>query len=153
MALDIPVSDVFDMIGHTGREIVFADLPEPICRRGHHVQEVIDVALRRGFSVTPIELYPVLAPAPKPGGISLPDHRLEVVRFADNWQRFTIAIALGKGVITGQGRNCPHAVAFDHGNIFDPDGKLYRYCRETCEREGFYTQCVWQINPLTEQAP
>ena len=49
MALDMPVADLLAAIGHDGSEIVFPSLPEPLCRRCFHIQELIQVALSRGL--------------------------------------------------------------------------------------------------------
>ena len=45
MALDMPVADLLAAIGHDGSEIVFPSLPEPLCRRCFHIQELIQVCL------------------------------------------------------------------------------------------------------------
>ena len=45
----------------------------------------------------------------------------------DNWARFTRVIQHSRGVIEGVGRHCGHAVAYEHGRIFDPDGHEYDY--------------------------
>jgi len=65
IALDMPVEAVLAEIGHDGGKIVNPLLPEPLCRAGFHVQELIDVCLRHGLAVTPIELCPVLSPGPR----------------------------------------------------------------------------------------
>jgi hypothetical protein len=38
-----------------------------------------------------------------------------------------------------------HAVAFDHGRIFDPDGREYDYSRQACEARHFYGHKLWLI--------
>ena len=82
MALDMPVADLLAAIGHDGSEIVFPSLPEPLCRRCFHVQELIQVALSRGLAVTPVELFPVLQPTE-----AGPFHK--TVLYPDNnWRRF-----------------------------------------------------------------
>jgi len=50
-----------DRIGHDGSQIVNS-LPEPLCRRGFHPQEFMDLCLDQHYAVTRIELMP-------------PDHR------------------------------------------------------------------------------
>ena len=62
MALHVPVQELIQEIGHDGSEIVFPELEEPMRRRGFHSQELIYAAWKRGFTVTPIELMPVIAP-------------------------------------------------------------------------------------------
>ena len=62
MVLDLPLADIFDEIGHDGSQIVWPDLPEPMCRRGFHPQELIHLCLNHGYAATRVELYsrPVL---------------------------------------------------------------------------------------------
>ena len=55
MAMGIPVADIFAALGHDGSEVLWPDLPEPTCQRGFHVQELIRLAVKCGWSVTPIE--------------------------------------------------------------------------------------------------
>jgi len=141
MALDVPVADLLAAVGHDGSKITFPGLPEPTCRRGFHIQELIAVALSRGFAVTPVELFPVIASA---------DGRLtHTVLYPDNnWRRFTDAIRHSRGVIEGGGIRCGHTVAYDHGRIYDPDGPVYDYSRIACEGHQFYTRCAWRIDPI-----
>ena len=141
MALDIPLADVLHDVGHDGREIVWPNLPEPLCRRGFHPQELIDICLARGYAVTRIELAPAMATVPNG-----PELRL----FADKraWQRFVQVIRNSLGVIEGVCLRSGHAVAYDHGRIFDPEGREYDYSPEACERRGFYTQHLWRVDRI-----
>jgi len=41
MVLDIPVADLFGLVGHDGSEIAFPALPDPMARRGRHAGRVI----------------------------------------------------------------------------------------------------------------
>ena len=142
IAVDMPVDDLLAAIGHDGSEIVFPSLPEPLCRRCFHVQELIQVALSRGFAVTPIELFPVLQPAD-----DAPIHT--TVLYADNnWRRFEATIQASRGVIHGTGARFGHTVAYDHGHVYDPRGSVYEYSRLGCEAHHFYTQCAWRIDPI-----
>jgi len=141
MALDIPVSVMLRRIGHDGGAVVDESSPEPLCRRGFHVQECVAVAISLGFSATPVELFP---------SIRCCNNQCFPVLFgteAKNWERFQSLIDTHAGVITGRGKRCPHAVAFANGTIFDPDGHVYPYCRAFCEARGFYTQCLWLVQP------
>jgi hypothetical protein len=144
MALDMPVTDLLAAIGHDGSEIVFPTFPEPLCRRCFHVQELIQVALARGFAVTPVELFPVLQPTDA--------GPCKTVLYANsNWQRFEAAIRASRGVIDGTGARHRHTVAYDHGRIFDPKGPVYDYSRLACEAHQFYTRCAWRIDPIGER--
>ncbi len=55
MVLSIDVATIIDMVGHDGSEIYWPDLPDPLCRRGFHIQEMVEVADCLGWSVTPFE--------------------------------------------------------------------------------------------------
>jgi len=140
MALDMPVADLLVAVGHDGSDIIFPGVAEPLCRRSIHIQELIDIALARGFAVTPIELFPTLVPA-----ADSPLKHTVAYRHG-NWRRFADTIAQSRGVIDGAGRHCGHAVAYDHGRIFDPQGFAYDYARRTCEAHHFYTRCAWRID-------
>lgn len=145
MALDLDAAEFMLLVGHDGGQIAFPGLPEPMCRRGFHVQECIAVALNLGISVTPIELFPVIQ------STSAPSSSLRVLfgpSEATNWSRFTHLVHETKGVLDGLGRRCGHAVAYERGCIFDPDGQQYPYSREECERRGFYTRCLWRVDRI-----
>jgi len=58
MALDANVNDLIEEIGHNGLAVVWPDLPAPLCYRSHHIQEIIDCGLARGFALVPIEHNP-----------------------------------------------------------------------------------------------
>ena len=145
MALDMPVADLLAAIGHDGSEIIFPSLPDPLCRRCFHVQELIQVALARGLAVTPVELFPVLQPTE-----AGPFHK--TVLYPDNnWRRFEKTIRASLGVIAGTGARLGHTVAYDHGRIYDPRGPIYDYSRLACEAHQFYTRCAWRIDPIGER--
>ena len=145
MVLDIPVSDLFGIVGHDGSEIAFPALPDPMARRGLHVQECIAACVKLGYAVTPVELFPVIQPT-NPGENNI------LVLFGDdesaNWERFGQTIRTSTGVLEGVGRRCLHAVAYDHGMIFDPDGDHYPYFRPACESRGFHPRRAWRVDLL-----
>ena len=65
MALDVPLEDIFKEIGHDGSNVAWPHLPEPVCRRGFHPQELVHVCLNRGYAATLVELCPVLRTLPE----------------------------------------------------------------------------------------
>jgi hypothetical protein len=132
MTLQLPVDQIIDEIGHDGSQIIYPGLPEPLCRRGFHSQELIDVAWQHDFSVTPFELFPSIRPASG-------DYDTLIVEFTDNWQRFISLIKSERGILEGAGFHCRHAVHFRRGEIFDPDGRQYTYTKKSCEERGFFT--------------
>lgn len=151
MAINRSFDEFVEEVGHDGSEVIFPWLPEPMCRRGFHIQECIRVAVKHDFSVTPIELIPAIAPAPSPEcPIPSPDVRQIPVLYGPtlntNFTYFEQHIRYERGVITGVGRQCLHAVAFDAGTIFDPEGITYPYSQEHCLEHGFITQCLWLVN-------
>jgi len=145
IALDTPVAAILAETGHDGSEIVNPLLPEPLCRRGFHIQELIDVCLRHDSAVTPVELCPILSPAPDV------EPREVFAEEAGNWQRLADAIRGSRGVIEGTSRRSFHAVAYDHGRIYDPDAGEYDYAPAACEAHGFVPICAWRIDPIGER--
>ena len=136
MVLDIPVQDIFNELGHNGSRILWPDLPEPMCRRGFHIQELIEIALRHGFAVTPFELSPVLQCEDKE------------YCFDERWTAFATVVANSTGVLTGSGVRTHHAVAYALGQIFDPDNGVYDYSKVACEGRLFYANCAWRIDRI-----
>ena len=98
MALDLPLDDVILELGHDGGEVLYPALPEPLCRRGVHPQELIDVCRAHGCTVTYLELFPCLKSKPDQAG---------VLAFTTKqaWLRFTEAIKTTRGVIGGVSQN------------------------------------------------
>jgi DNA-directed RNA polymerase specialized sigma24 family protein len=150
MVLDISAADFFGLVGHDGSQIAFPMLPDPMARRGLHIQECITACMKLGNAVTPIELFPVIQ-ATTPGEDNI------IVLFGDdesaNWRCFEQTIQASTGVLEGIGRRCLHAVAYDHGMIFDPDGDQYPYSRPACESRGFHPRRAWRVDLLHSPPP
>jgi len=142
MALDVPVAELLEAIGHDGSAIAFPTLPDPLCRCCFHIQEFVQVALTRGYGATPVELFPVLQIYKFHKTINYPD---------GNWPRFDKIIQTSCGVLDGTGARYGHAVAYDHGRIFDPKGSVYDFSRLACEAHQFYARCAWRIDPIGER--
>jgi len=140
MALDMPVCYAVDLIGHDGGEVVFPELAEPRCRRGHHQQELVELAMRNGVYPTPYQVLPSLRS--ECGQFSHPIYAYTIPRF----EIFSDLIKSTKGVLEGQCLRCHHAVAYDHGRIFDPDGQEFTYSAKNCEAHGFYGKQLWIFN-------
>ena len=130
MVVNKPIGRVLLDLGHDGSEIISTN-PEPSCRRGFHIQEIIRLAIRYHYSMTPIEVAYQLEKWPK-----------EIV----DWDYFNQTINKSQGIIEGQGPRCGHAVAYDYGMILDPDGPFYKYSNDECVRHGLICiQCAWRI--------
>lgn len=145
MALDIPVESLMSHY-HDWRQVIFPGLPEPLCWRGVHIQEVIRTAYQYGYAITPHEMFPQIAP-PRPG------YDNHVVVYDSNEQVFADMVLLSRGVVTGvQGTPLiglvGHAVAYDHGFIYDPNGYEYPYDLQACKSRQFYPQCAWRVDRI-----
>jgi len=158
MAIGIPVKQLVEEIGHDGGEKIFTHLPEPMCRRGFHSQELIKFAWMHGFACTPIEMYPMLRCEPilctsplyeeakkHSGGLCLPTEHSVLFgsSIVENQARFVAGVRVTRGVMEGQGCRCHHAVYYHYGQICDPDGEQYEYSPEACEERGFYGNRLW----------
>jgi hypothetical protein len=136
MATDLLIIEFIAGCGHDGSEMVFPQLGDPAGRRGFHEQELVAVCIQHGFTCTPFELWPVAAYDPA----GLLTRSLEPRR-----EMFAKLIATNVGVITGNGVRCGHAVAFERGVIYDPDGPEYPFSFEACESRGFFPGCLWLV--------
>ncbi len=136
MALDVPVADLIAEIGHDGGAYPLG-LTD---RRGFHVQELIDCCLKRGFAVTPIEVFPVLMDS---AGHHWAGHHLDQ---HDLHLRFHDTLVETQGVIEGEGIRYGHMVAYDRGCIYDPDG--YEYSAADFNIYNFTPLCAWRIDRI-----
>ena len=102
MVMDTTVETLIRQLGHDGSEIVRPG-PEPLCRRGFHPQELIQICC---------EDYIVETLEPKP-------------RFEDNIPVKVPFKMRGIGVLLSE----RHAVAWDGERILDPSG-LVSTCRK-----------------------
>ncbi len=59
MILDRPLDEILQTLGHDGSEILWSNRPEPKNRRGHGIQECIDLALSFGVALVDILANPV----------------------------------------------------------------------------------------------
>lgn len=105
MALDITAESLAQKIGHAGEEIIFPNLPDPLCRRAFHIQEFIKPALTEGFALVTVEARPVLA-VPING-----QHLTKVLEPAV--QRLNYFTTYFDGVLIGSINKQPHAVAWN----------------------------------------
>ena len=155
MVLDMSTADFFGLVGHDGSQIAFPMLSDPMARRGLHIQECIAACVKLGYAVTPIELFPVIRPTSANG--HAPNKEDLVVLFGDdesaNWERFEQTIETSTGVLEGLGRRCLHAVAYDHGMLFDPDGDQYVHSHSACESRCFHPRRAWRVDYLTSELP
>ena len=142
MVLNVPVAELIEQLGHDGREIVFPDLPEPACRRGHNIYELIQIAVNLGYAVTPIPLRAAITPA------NDPQRQIVIGTDIENWSRFTRQLHASQGVIECFGPRLYHLLAYDRGRIFDPDGDEFPYSRNACEQRNLGTYCLWRVDRI-----
>ncbi len=102
MALGITYDQLIKSIGHDGQKIIFPDLPDPGKRQGFHIQEVVDVAIKMGIAVTPIEALPYSTP----DGQKVYGVNFKIKRFQNH-------LIGSRGVITGMKKKWRHAVYWD----------------------------------------
>lgn len=166
MALDVPVTTLLADIGDRWKTLAFPGLPVPYCYRGVHVQELIQVALHKGFTVTPIELFPQVAPPQATHPHTFVPYPNVTVCYGPaedaNWVIFNEVILQHRGVVTGtlaplglQRLQRGHAMAFENGVLFDPDCEAYLYSQRVCEDHHFYPNCAYrfdQMEPLYAQS-
>lgn len=109
MVLDESVEQLIQELGHDGSEIVAPDV-----RKGLHYQEFIDLAIKRGFTVTTIEYNPESENYPT--GLTW-----EVIPEEKRQERFHNHLLGHRGIICGLKKTNYHAVAIDiDGKIYDP---------------------------------
>lgn len=136
MAMDTTTDELIREIGHSGSQIMAPALPEPQCRRGFHIQELIQVAIRYGKSVTPFELIP--------SSLFVSGDTLKITNNLRE-SEFLSLIRTKRGVITGMSRRTMHAVAIDRGKVYDSVGLIYDFSFANCEAHGFFAQCLWIV--------
>ena len=129
MLLDMNVEHIIKILGHDGLEII-NNAESPYCYKGVHIQEIQTVANMQNMFLAPIQLHPVS----NIGNIYIP---LEVVCKMSLGERFELAIQGRKGVLIGKNTlDNGHAVAFDDGIVYDPNGIKYPI-------ENFIIQEAW----------
>ena len=144
MALDIPLKEFIERVGHDG-----SSKPDGEHEEGFHVQECIEVAQVLGFAVTPIEQVPqaIATSTAKPQPIWFPNYNNGPEPEVWNRARFTHHLMGNMGVITGVSHSGKgHAIAWNGYRVFDPRA-THHYIRllVTCELYGFHPQCFWKL--------
>lgn len=131
MVLGEPVDHVIKWLGHDGSQICWPELPEPNCRIGFHIQELIDYCMYNNYTVTPLQMMPF-----SKGGIDCTPVRPNTRYDWNDRCRLMIGTI---GVITGEAPNGQsHAVAWNGKTILDPNGTEYNL-------DGFIIETYWMI--------
>lgn len=142
MALGITVGELVESIGHDGSYKLWPELDEPRCRRGFHSQELIDQVLFRDRTCTPIEANPQIACPHDPASQWVPE---EVFPHGYAHSRFFTMLGCSRGVIEGESGRNNHAMAFENGCVFDPDGRQYAAVPEAFAARNFSPYRAWSI--------
>lgn len=138
MALGLPVEQVIKRCGHDGSEILFPGLPEPQCRQGFHLQEMVDVCLALRHICIPIEKEPLI--------IADEQHIVHLFKGPiERDERLRHNMRLCWGVCTGEINGNTHACAWDgYVNIlYDPTGFIY-------PAEKMSIDTFWIVAPFSE---
>ena len=133
MVLDVEPQWVYDQVGHDGSQVL-AWSAKKLIRRGFPIQEMIHLALQLGYSVTPYQMIPQTLVQPK-----------QVFTLPHRQREFLWWLKTSKGVLTGEGYTSAHAVAFNHGDIYDPEGDVYPATLEVCREHRFYPREAWIV--------
>lgn len=96
-------------IGHDGSEIFWPDKPEPLCRRGFHIQEFIRLFYKFGLAIIEFEatmcMVPVIGCLPYEEHLPLDDLMKE-----------------NNGVLIGEENGVRHALAWKNQKFIDING-------------------------------
>lgn len=126
-----PVEKIIKETGHDGSDVIWPELAPPKCFRSWHIQELILVCLKYGYSVTCIER--LTHSAPEKGVEEF------IIDFSDVFHKF---LSAGQGItaVTNTHGN-GHALAFKEGKFFDP-----KYGRETTLKGYTLTGILWLVS-------
>ena len=119
--LDIDVKYLIDQIGHDGSSIIFPHLPEPLCRRGFHPQEVLFALLKEDIHFETFESII--------NCLSI-DNKIYHIHFIT---RLTDLLSTQNGVLIGNINDQNHCVTWYENIIHDPNGTIYNLCRFTID--------------------
>lgn len=139
-----PLDLVLDLLGHNGEQIVEPTIPEPGCRKGFHIHEIIDIAVRDGFTLTPIDKDPRRITDPKK---YLEGFDASLPLYPEPQKRFDYYLVTHPlGIITGATARFPHAVAWRAPNIIDPLDGLTKPLWQSGLVE---IDCYWFLSKLS----
>lgn len=109
-AFGITENHLYTLIGHDGTRVINNN-PEPFCFQMIHIQEIIDVALYLGLTITEIQAEPKGAHADGTLiNLEVPENRMQ-----NYLSRYT-------GVVACTLRGLPHAEYWDNTNTFENIG-------------------------------
>lgn len=119
IVLGVPVQELIDEVGHDGSEIWWPMATPPSDRRGFHLQELINICINRGYSVTTVEPVSSIH-SPEYDELGLTSAKR--IEWKESIKTRMTRILTGTvGVLSGKGPSgTRHSVAWDGNNILDP---------------------------------
>lgn len=118
--LNMEVETLLEYIGHDGSEIVFDDLPDPLCRRAFQTQELTLVLWKLGYNVVSFDIEPLAFVDPE--HVFTLDHlEPEILKIMSE------SIGVGCGHIRDTEKT--HAFAWNGSLCYDPTGFIYPLSR------------------------
>lgn len=117
MVMKVDPEDIFTFAGHRGQEVWWPDQVGNKKLRGFHIQEIIEFGLDNGYALTPLELFPMSAPA------GLNDQAKMIYDLPTCEDNFHVWLQHFNAILITPN----HAVAWDSINqqCFDPNGRIY----------------------------
>jgi len=133
MACGLTLSELLNLIGHDGSEIVFPELDDPFRRRAFNGQEIVRVLTSLGFVVSEHQLFPI--------SVVDEEHIFALESEKETLDAYMeVLLSRGPGVLCGVTKNTGkyHAVTWNGVDAcLDPVGFIYPIDRY--EPEVFYT--------------
>jgi hypothetical protein len=114
MAMDLSPQTLIMHLGHDGKQAAF----EGGYARGFHWNEMVDVGIVHGYAVVMIEKHPEMAPTEAHRPIATFEAQEAHDRWYGYYEDYTGVIITAHGPVM-------HAVAFERGMCYDPNGFQY----------------------------
>lgn len=150
MLTPLTPSDVMARIGHDGSEITHAGLPEPLKRRGFHIQEIIDVAFYYGYAMTEIQYGPTITPYVSGGPTA--GSATRVIGDDDARIRFELHIKTSRGLLATHSQVQGHVWAYEDGIVYDPDGihEPFSYSVDVLNQLKVVPVALWRLDRIAD---
>ena len=130
MAMDIPVEQLINELGHNGSEILWPNYPEPLRRRAFSFDEMMYLAYESGYTVMLFNKE----------WNSRPRYEAQPLLKEPPQEYWNDVLSNNIGVLSGRINGQRHAVAYEKGNCYDPNGTIYPI-------EKFSIETFWALFP------
>lgn len=127
MLFHYSIEEIYSFVGHDGSQVIHTNLPDPLCFKGIHIQEIIDVADRLSYSMTPIEFEPWQTS----DGVN--EYKIQFPE-----ERFWNHLKDNKGLLIGKAKTHWHVCAWSGQHVFDPAGLVYSFSDIKIDIQTFY---------------